>query len=282
MRFIILGLVSLFCAVVSTVFLLQPMLNEQSEEPVATVSEQQVTILVASSDIPQGKLLSYEDVAEARVLQATVPANYLPPGEVSLSQTIGKVSRVPISKGLPLTLDLLAKADYAGHLAAGVTEGFRAISILVDDASGVSGLVQPLDRVDVVLTSTITDSSSSDGQTKVSETILRNAKVVAVGARILPSALDQSSPESKLRTATLEVTPKDAERLILAQQIGTLSLLLIPLGSTEAGNKAPIDVSETGTRATEVSGDLARRAAVDSFTLEVEIVGGRQQKAKKE
>jgi len=276
MQFIALGLLSLFSVVVSAVFLLVPMLQGEQEDSAVTAVQELVVILAASTNLAQGKVLRSEDIVEVGTLPTSVPSGYFVPGEASLSQMVGKVARVPIPQGLPLTADLLAEPNYAGHLAAGVTEGMRAISILVDDASGVSGLVQPRDRVDVVLTSNAESETSTAVRSKISETILRNAKVVAVGARLEPSEAVPTAPEARLRTATLEVTPKDAERLILAQQIGTLSLLLIPLGTEQTNNAVVIEAAETGTTAVEVSGEFARRAAIESPTLTVDVVRGRQ------
>ena len=113
-----------------------------------------------------------------------------------------------------------------GFLAAALGPGMRAITVPVQAQTGVAGFVFPGDRVDMVLTQEV--AGGGDGPPlKAAETIIRNLRVLAT---------DQSMAESKdengnaivrpASTVTVEVTPKIAEKIAVAQTVGSLSLSL--------------------------------------------------------
>jgi type IV pilus biogenesis protein PilP len=106
----------------------------------------------------------------------------------------------------------------------------RAVSVPVTDSSGVSGFVSPRDRVDVVLGADfrhVAGESSGGGEDVLAryaaETVLRGVRVVAVGQAVARTG-DGGPIQGK--TATLEVTPKQAEKLLTSQLMGSLSLIL--------------------------------------------------------
>jgi Flp pilus assembly protein CpaB len=107
----------------------------------------------------------------------------------------------------------------------------RAISVAVTDVSGVSGYISPGDRVDVVLTHQIVDNSPDAplSSRKFSETILLDVRVLAI-----EQTIDESSGKPIIgRTATLELTPKQAESAFLAASMGSLTLALRGRGQDE-------------------------------------------------
>jgi pilus assembly protein CpaB len=104
--------------------------------------------------------------------------------------------------------------------------GHRAITVEVNAASGLSGLIFPGDRVDVILTHTVNGDQSATGSARrASETVLTDIRVLALDQRT-----DDAGDEREIaKTATLELTPKEAERISLAKRLGSLSLSLRPV-----------------------------------------------------
>ncbi|HEU0095464.1 MAG TPA: Flp pilus assembly protein CpaB, partial [Rhizomicrobium sp.] len=135
----------------------------------------------------------------------------------------GTVVRSPVLAGQPLVSTTLVHADASGFMAAMLTEGMRAVSINVSAETGAGGFILPNDRIDVI-------QSRKMGDNVISKTVLANVRVLAV---------DQTFHQEKDaktvigKTATLEVTPEQAEVLYSAQTGGMLSLSLRPLGDNQ-------------------------------------------------
>jgi pilus assembly protein CpaB len=155
-------------------------------------------------------------------------------------QLIGTVVRNPITAGQPITQGALVSPGDRGFLAAALGPGMRAVSVPVSALTGVSGFVFPGDRVDLVLTQNISpdnnDNTRSAGLAfKVSETVIRNLRVLAVDQRSTPTVDEKGNTvPSKYKLVTLEVTPRIAEKIAVAQTIGTLSLSLRSLADNAA------------------------------------------------
>jgi pilus assembly protein CpaB len=121
-----------------------------------------------------------------------------------------------------------------GFLAAALGPGMRAVTVPVSAKTGVGGFVFPGDRVDMMLTQTI--EGNDDGQSlKTTETILRNLRVLATDQ----STESTTTPDGKtivrgVRTVTLEVTPRIAEKIEVAGTIGTLSLALRSIADNQS------------------------------------------------
>jgi pilus assembly protein CpaB len=127
---------------------------------------------------------------------------------------------------------LVAPGD-RGFLAAALGPGMRAVTVPVSAKTGVAGFVFPGDHVDMMLTQAV---SGEDGpELKTTETILRNLRVLATDQ----STETETTPEGKtvvheFRTVTLEVTPRIAEKIQVAETIGTLSLSLRSIADNQA------------------------------------------------
>jgi len=134
------------------------------------------------------------------------------------------VVRHPVTAGEPVTQGSLVAPGDRGFLAAALGPGMRAVTIPVSARTAVAGFVFPGDHIDLVLTQTV---KGSLGQSlKASETILKNLRVLATD-----QSTEQETVEGKTRvrtfsTVTIEVTPKLAEKIAVAQTIGTISLSL--------------------------------------------------------
>jgi pilus assembly protein CpaB len=153
---------------------------------------------------------------------------------------IGTVVRNPITAGQPITQGSLVSPGDRGFLAAALGPGMRAVSVPVSALTGVSGFVFPGDRVDLVLTQNISPDNGENNRAaglafKVSETVIRNLRVLAVDQRSAPTVDEKGNTvPSKYKLVTLEVTPRIAEKIAVAQTIGTLSLSLRSLADNAA------------------------------------------------
>jgi pilus assembly protein CpaB len=138
---------------------------------------------------------------------------------------LGTVVRYQITAGQPVTRGALVGPQDRGFLAAALGPGMRAITVPVNVSSGVAGFVFPGDHVDMVLTQQV--QGGGDGPPlKVSETIIRNLRVLATDQRVTDKDDDGKTQVKTFSNVTLEVTPRIAEKVAVAQSMGTLSLSL--------------------------------------------------------
>jgi pilus assembly protein CpaB len=150
--------------------------------------------------------------------------------------------RAPVVAGQPLTPSMMVHADSAGIMAAMVTPGMRAVSIAISTESGAGGFILPNDRVDVILTAQISTTPKRYGST----TLLSDVRVLAVDQTYKE---DKDQKDVLAKTATLELSEKQAELVERAVSTGSLSLALRALGDSGFEKKSladSADQSETG------------------------------------
>ena len=146
---------------------------------------------------------------------------------------MGQVVRYPITAGQPVTRGSLVGPQDRGFLAAALSAGMRAITVPVNVSTGVAGFVFPGDHVDLVLTQQV--EGGGDGPAlKVSETIIRNIRVLATDQRTTDKDKDGKTQVKTFSNVTLEVTPRIAEKIAVAQSLGTLSLSLRSIADNTA------------------------------------------------
>lgn len=196
-------------------------------------------VLVAATDLPVGTILeptSLKFVAWPKDgMQDSYYAQSAPDSDPS--KLVGTVVRYPVTAGQPLTRGSLVGPQDRGFLAAALTPGMRAVTVPVSATSGLAGFVFPGDHVDIVLTESV--SGSGDGQPlKVSETILRNVRVLATDQRYQDKDADGKVKVVQASNVTLEVTPKIAEKIAVAQSVGQLSLSLRSLTDSSETDRA--------------------------------------------
>ncbi|HEX8262834.1 MAG TPA: Flp pilus assembly protein CpaB [Allosphingosinicella sp.] len=192
-------------------------------------------VLVATRALPVGTIIDAEALRFQRWPEGLVqPAYYIKgkPG-VSPQSLIGTVVRNEITAGQPFTQGSLIKPGERGFLAAALGPGMRAVTVAVSATSGVAGFVFPGDRVDIVLTQEV--KGGGDGTPlKVSETIMRNVRVLATDQRMDAKGEDGKAVVQRFSMVTLEATPKIAEKIAVAQTIGQLSLSLRSIADNSA------------------------------------------------
>lgn len=183
-------------------------------------------VLVAKRALPVGTIITADAVAYQLWPQEMVQDAYFIDGEADMTKLLGTVVRNQLTAGEPVTQGSLVSPGDRGFLAAALGPGMRAVTIPVSAKTGVGGFVFPGDRVDLMLTQTV---SGSDGgnSLKATETILRNLRVLATDQSTeSTTSEDGKTVVRAFRTVTLEVTPKIAEKIAVAETIGTLSLSL--------------------------------------------------------
>ncbi len=190
-------------------------------------------VLVAAADLPSGALLHDEDMKWQSWPDDTVNDAYLLKGRAEPKDLAGAVVRLRIAKGEPISAGRVIKPGERGFLAAVLAPGMRATSLPLNTASDVAGLILPGDHVDLILSHPLKNPSETNGPVRnVSETVMTNLRVVAIDQTVN----DQDKKPLGGKTATFEVTPKQAEMIEVAKMLGNLSLVLRSAGGDNDTN----------------------------------------------
>ena len=192
-------------------------------------------VLVAKKALTVGTIIDAESFTyqpwPKELMQSAYYLEGAPDGDPK--KLLGQVVRYPITAGQPVTRGSLVGPQDRGFLAAALGPGMRAITVPVNASAGVAGFVFPGDHVDLVLTQTVT--GGGDGPPlKVSETIVRNIRVLATDQRVSNKNDDGKIEVKTFANVTLEVTPTIAEKVAVAQSVGTLSLSLRSIADNTA------------------------------------------------
>lgn len=185
-----------------------------------------IEVLVATKALPVGTILGPDSMKFVAWPKDLVEGAYFQKDGTDLSKLPGTVVRFAIPAGQPLTQGALVKPGDRGFLAAALSPGMRAVTVPVSAQAAVAGFIFPGDRVDLILTQAV--AGGGDGPPlKASETVLRNLRVLATDQR----TDKQQDEEGKTvvatySTVTVEATPRIAEKIAVAQTLGTLSLSL--------------------------------------------------------
>jgi pilus assembly protein CpaB len=204
----ILIVVSLLLAV-GAAYVANQWLLSKNQEREATPGT--VPVAVAAIEIPFGTKIEPRHVAVIQMLEGTAPKGVFP----SAAAVEGKVARASIMQGEILLAGRFTEEGEGSTLATVIAENMRAVSVRVNDVVGVAGFLLPGNHVDVV-------SAYREGMSTRSETVIQNVKVLAVDQT---ASADKNEPVV-VRAVTLEVTPIDAEKLVLAEERGVIQLAL--------------------------------------------------------
>ncbi|MGB3722649.1 MAG: Flp pilus assembly protein CpaB [Pacificimonas sp.] len=239
-------------------------------------------VLVAQTTLSMGTIVRPEHFSYQPWPQDLVENAYFLEGTgVQMDDLLGKVARIAIPAGQPITKPSLVGPGDRGFLAAALQPGMRAVTVPINNISGVAGFIFPGDRVDVLLTHNIgeggeTEQRTQANQFKVAETIVRNVRILAVDQRL--ESLENSA--QKASTVTFEVPPKMVEKIAVAQTLGKLSLSLRSLmenraqleqaiadGSIEVGD----DQSTSEDAAMEIAAQVLPDDSGSTFTTGGEV-----------
>jgi pilus assembly protein CpaB len=178
------------------------------------------TVVVAKVEIPLGSRIIPEQLGVAKFPKEVAPDGAF---HVVDENLIGRVAVVRIAPREPITESRLAPVGAAGGLSSVIPNGFRAMTVKVDDVVGVSGFIMPGTLVDIVVV--ITPPKSSGQEETISKIVLQNIKVLASGQNIDKPQNDREVDHA-VRNVTLQVTPEQAEKLALASSEGRLQLVM--------------------------------------------------------
>src|SRR5687767_3324687 len=175
-------------------------------------------IAVAKVAIPLGSKIIPE-----QIMVVPFPKESTPDGAFESPEKLaGRVAVVNIAAREPITEARLAPEGTAAGLSAIIPEGYRAMTVKVDDAAGISGFIMPGAMVDVVVT--IDPREGSGMQDPISKIVLQNIKVLANGQNI--DKPENEREANSVKAVTLQVTPEQAEKLALASSEGKLQLMM--------------------------------------------------------
>jgi pilus assembly protein CpaB len=183
-------------------------------------------VLVAATDIPVGDIVN-----EGSFRWMAWPTEAVSPAYISKNngggQTVhklsGSIARAPMLAGEPITENKLIKAGQGGVLAAILPQGMRAISTKIRSETAAGSLILPNDHVDVILIRHVRDRAGNDQN--VVDTLFRNVRVMAIGQQIQTKE-GKKAADISATTATLELTPRQAEMMALANSMGDITLSL--------------------------------------------------------
>ena len=189
-------------------------------------------VLVAQRALPVGTIITADSISFQAWPKEMVQDAYFIDGEADMNKLLGTVVRYPVTAGQPVTQGALVSPGDRGFLAAALGPGMRAVTIPVSQKTGVGGFVFPGDHVDLVLTQSVRGDGNQESL-KTAETILRNVRVLATDQSTETEIVEGKTVVRDFRTVTVEVTPKIAEKVAVAQTIGTISLSLRSLADNQ-------------------------------------------------
>lgn len=180
------------------------------------------TIVVAAAPLGYGTVLSKDNVMEIPWYGPKINAAFASKEEMLKEGR--RVVLTPLEKNEPIFRPKVTGAGSRASLSSLLEDGMRAVTVRVDDVRGVAGFVLPADRVDVVL---IRTENRTNGTTEnFSDVLLQHVKVLAVDQL----ANERQEQPMVAKAVTLEVTTEQAQKILLATNIGKLSLILRQAG----------------------------------------------------
>lgn len=198
--------------------------------PPATVS-----VVVAKFDLIAGEAVSADNMAVRSIPVDFAPGSALRPEQFDAKAGM-RLARA-LRSGEPLLAEILQPAE-SGGLSARVRQGIRALTIAVDDVNAVSGMLRPGDRIDLLFSAR---AQGTDAGTAVetARVLVQNVAVLATGRQLKPGA-DEGGVRP-FTSITVELSPEDATRLVVAQRTGRITALLRNPDDRFAVSNAPVD-----------------------------------------
>lgn len=189
-------------------------------------------VFVPAVQLAAGSILAPVHLGRMKIDEGAITPEMIIADEPGTKALTGSVARQVLAKGVPISRSAIVQPGDRGFLAAVLDKGMRAITIPINEVAGMSGLVLPGDRVDIILTYSVDgDIIEAERNIRASETLLSNLRVLALDNRLSGATSLMDSEGNVLappiaRTATLEVSPQQAEMMTLATTLGDLSLVL--------------------------------------------------------
>jgi len=199
-----------------------------------------VELVVAKRDLRRGEVVGSETMA-VRAL----PRDYAPGGALTPSRfdsVIGARLLLPMRAGEPLMPTALAGAD-TGAISGRLRPGVRAMTIAVDEVNSLSGMLQPGDRIDLMLSVRPPPGAGGFVQPEFTRTVMQGVPVMATGRQSRAGSIDDASTGRPYTSITVEVNPDQAQQLVVAQRSGKLTAVLRNPGDRTAVADRRLDVN---------------------------------------
>ncbi|AWV87920.1 Flp pilus assembly protein CpaB [Bradymonas sediminis] len=224
--------------------LLVYLFSQQQTEKLEAIKADEVEVIYSATDVPEGAALTKDNVTVKKVPRSNLPPN--PIYQSEFSDYVGAPVNRRIQAGDMLLSSDIASVQSANTLSSRIPPGERAMSLPVDTISGVSGLLRPGDRVDILGTfpvageeQTIQDAGGGASTGYMTITLLQSVTLLAVGQEISGISAGGQDGSGRARggysTITPSVTISEAELLTIAQTRGELMILLRNSEDVEQG-----------------------------------------------
>lgn len=179
-------------------------------------------VVVAKRNLDAGEIVSADSMALRRIPAEYVASTALQPGQ--FEGFVGARLTVPMRAGEVLIQGAIAGADVA-TFSSKIRPGIRALTIAVDEINSVSGMLQPGDRIDLFLSVRPPGQGAAQLLPEATAPLMQDLLVLATGRQVRPGGDDPRLGRS-FTTITVEASPEEAQRLIVAQRGGKLTAML--------------------------------------------------------
>jgi pilus assembly protein CpaB len=206
----------------------------EAPPPAPALAFDTVDVLIAKVDLGRGQVIEPSQIGWQIWPATAANENFIKKAARpdAVNQFVGAIVRVPVASGQPIYDPMVVFARGSGFLAAILPKGMRAVAVDIAADSDAGGFVLPEDHVDILLTRHDKAAERNTGnETIVTDTILRNVRVLAVD-----QAVQEKNGQKVIvgKTATIELTPEQAETMADARQVGSLSLSLRSLVDSQS------------------------------------------------
>lgn len=215
---LVIGVIAVFGVIAIRGWLADKPPPETAEAP------KDIRIIITKRDIPVGTMVQPLSDLDWRVMPPEeIREDHLRDDAVQMENFSGAITRRPLRAGEPVTQSALTRAGAGSFMSAVLEPGMRAVTISVTPTSGNAGFLSPGDRVDLIVTHRVRSAAGTNPEGSViSETFVRDVRVVAVDQML-------DNPENTAilaKTVTVEVTPRQAEQVAVAADLGKISFVL--------------------------------------------------------
>jgi len=211
------SLIPLFLSLVVGVFVAKLAYDQINKNRPAQTEGKLTQVVVVKDAIGAGEELTADKLAMGKVSVDNVPQGSF----TSVEQLKGRVAQVSLEKSQAVAENFLAPTGTGAGLQFAIPKGMRAISIEINEFSGVGGMLMPGCRVDLLST-----VPAEQGGEMVSRTIVQNVQIAAVGQRMVAQPKEKGDEPQPFRSVTLIVTPAESEAIELAASTGRPRLVL--------------------------------------------------------
>lgn len=228
--------------------------NQMAEIEAREKNKAMVQVVVAKADLGKGSALSADNVAVRPVPKEWAHSGAITPDQFGRAE--GSVLAYPANSGEPLIWSQL-EGQRTPTFSARLAQGRRAVTVPVDEISSLSGMVEPGDLIDIVV------SIKKDNR-NFTFTLLQSVTVLATGTKASQQDTDPEGRARHFTTITLDTTPEDAKRVIAAREVGRVTALL----------RAPNDVSQVSRDRSDALALLGLAGGPASTSSSVPVIYG--------